>query len=114
MYKHALPPGFVLKKDKKKAEEKKGEEISIEELVEHKRAELGANNKKLTPVSLQTFVAWKKRKLREKAESEKKEENEKKKKMKQGMTIGMSGRDMFLYDPKMLNDEVRQSFEFFG
>jgi len=105
MYKHALPPGFVLKKDKKKAEEKKGEEISIEELVEQKRAELGANNKKLTPVSLQTFVAWKKRKLREKAESEKKEENEKKKKMKQGMTIGMSGRDMFLYDPKMLNDE---------
>lgn len=31
-YRHALPPGFVLKKDKKK--EEKSEEISIEDLVE--------------------------------------------------------------------------------
>lgn len=33
MYRHALPPGFVLKKDKKK--EEKEEEISLEELVEN-------------------------------------------------------------------------------
>lgn len=32
MYRHALPPGFVLKKDKKK--EEKEEEISLEELIE--------------------------------------------------------------------------------
>lgn len=32
MYRHALPPGFVLKKDKKKEETE--EEISLEELVE--------------------------------------------------------------------------------
>lgn len=31
-YRHALPPGFVLKKDKKK--EEKSETISIEDLVE--------------------------------------------------------------------------------
>lgn len=53
-------------------------------------------------MTLQTFVAWKKRKLREKAEQEMKDNEEKKKKMKQGLTIGMSGRDMFTYDPKML------------
>lgn len=63
---------------------------------------MSAQHKQLTPVTLQTFVAWKKRKLREKAEQEMKDNEEKKKKMKQGLTIGMSGRDMFTYDPKML------------
>lgn len=33
MYRHALPPGFVLKKDKKK--EEKEDEISLEELIEN-------------------------------------------------------------------------------
>ena len=32
IYRHALPPGFVLKKDQKKAE--KGEELSLEDLIE--------------------------------------------------------------------------------
>ena len=57
-------------------------------------------------MNLQTFVAWKKRKLREKAENEKKESDKKKKNMKDGLTVGMSGRDMFLYDPKMVSNEV--------
>lgn len=34
MYRHALPVGFVLKKDKKK-EENEEEEISLEELIEN-------------------------------------------------------------------------------
>ena len=105
-YRHALPPGFVLKKDKKKEEKK--EEISIEELVEQKRAELSAQNKSLTPITLQTFVAWKKRKLREKKAREQKENEDKKKKMKQGFTVGMSGRDMFMFDPKMVSNEVKK------
>lgn len=33
MYRHALPAGFVLKKDKKKDE--KEDEISMEELIEN-------------------------------------------------------------------------------
>merc|ERR1711976_168932 len=33
-YRHALPPGFVLKKDKKKMDEQKEDEISLEELIE--------------------------------------------------------------------------------
>ena len=108
-YRHALPPGFVLKKDKKKEEKK--EEISIEELVEQKRAELSAQNKSLTPITLQTFVAWKKRKLREKKAKEQKENEDKKKKMKQGFTVGMSGRDMFMFDPKMVSNEVKKNRE---
>lgn len=88
MYRHALPPGFVLKKDKKK--EEKAEEISLEELIENEvkilevlnmstlhyvvsnqkdcfifwqRAALGHN---VTRITLETFLAWKKRKKQEK------------------------------------------------
>lgn len=61
MYRHALPPGFVLKKDKKK--EEKEEEISLEELIENERAALGPN---VTRITLETFLAWKKRKRQEK------------------------------------------------
>ncbi len=70
-------------------------------------------------MTLQTFVAWKKRKLREKAEAEKAAMDEKKKNMKSGLTIGMSGRDMFTFDPKMVSNGVSKSgfsrgaFEFF-
>ena len=99
----------LLKIQDKKKEEKK-EETSIEELIEQKRSELSAQNKSLTPVNLQTFVAWKKRKLREKADQEKKDRESKKKKMKDGLTVGMSGRDMFLFDPKMVSNEVSLLF----
>ncbi len=107
MYRHALPKGYVLKKDKKREEKK--EEISIEELIEEKRAELGSKDTKLTPVTLQTFVAWKKRKLAEKAAAEKKESEDKKKNLKAGLTVGLSGREMFLFDPKMVGNQVRKA-----
>lgn len=93
-----------MKKDKKKEEKK--DEISIEELIEQKRAELSAQNKSLTPVNLQTFVAWKKRKIMEKNEQIKKENEKKANKVKQGFTVGMSGRDMFTYDPNLVGNEV--------
>lgn len=41
IYRHALPPGFVLKKDLKKEEKK--DEISLEDLIERERANLGPN-----------------------------------------------------------------------
>jgi len=68
-YKHALPPGFVLKKDKKRMDKEK-EEISIEDLIEKERATLSSGT--LTKVTLETFVAWKRKKLKEKADAEKK------------------------------------------
>ncbi len=66
-YKHALPEGYVLKKDKQKMEKEK-EEISLEDLIEKERATLDTT--KLTKVNLETFVAWKKKKLREKKATE--------------------------------------------
>ena len=60
----------------------------------------------LTPVTLETFVKWKKRKLREKAEAAKEEDATKKDKAKSGQTTGLSGREMFLYDSNMVREEV--------
>lgn len=39
---HALPPGFILKSEKKAMEEQR-EKISIEDLIEKERAALGSN-----------------------------------------------------------------------
>ncbi|KAK3915447.1 Zinc finger CCCH domain-containing protein 15-like protein [Frankliniella fusca] len=95
IYRHALPPGFVLKKDKKK---EKKEEISLEDLIERERAALGS---KLTKVTLETFIAWKKRKLKEKAENAAKEEEKKRQDFKAGRQVGISGREMFSFNPEL-------------
>ena len=60
-----VPVLFTLLQDKNR--EDKTESISIEELIEQKRAELSAQAN-LTPVTVQSFIQWKKRKLLEKAE----------------------------------------------
>ncbi|CAB1329184.1 unnamed protein product [Coregonus sp. 'balchen'] len=59
MYHHALPDGFVLRKDKTK-EENLEEKISLEELIEN--GPLGPN---VTRITLETFLVWKRRKRRE-------------------------------------------------
>merc|ERR1711874_766083 len=52
------------------------------------------------------FVAWKKKKLKERADTEKKENLKKKKDFKDtGATLGMSGRDMFMMDPNILSKQ---------
>ena len=58
-----LPLTFLQDKNR----EDKTETISIEELIEQKRAELSAQAN-LTPVTIQSFIQWKKRKMLEKAE----------------------------------------------
>jgi len=98
-YRHMLPKGFVLKKDRKRME-KEAQAISIEELIEKERANLDTS--KLTKVTLETFVAWKKKKLKEKALADKKEKKEKEKKGT------VSGRDLFLKDPAMLARHVEE------
>jgi len=99
-YRHALPKGFVLKKDKLKKEQDEAV-ITIEELVETERAKLDSS--KLTKITLQTFVAWKKKKLKERADAAKKEKDKKKKDYSTGNVTGMSGRDMFMMDPNIMS-----------
>lgn len=105
-YRHALPPGFVLKKDKKKEEKK--EEISIEDLVEKERAQLGHN---LTRITFDTFQAWKKKKLSEKREKQKKEEDRKRAEFKAGRSVGLSGRDMFTFRPELADEDAMEEGE---
>merc|ERR1719295_2118735 len=102
MYKHALPKGFVLKKDRKRMEKDK-EEISLEDLIEKERANLDTT--KLTKVTIETFVAWKKKKLKEKKEAADKVKDKKKKDLKSGQTGGLSGKDIFTFNPSIVQGE---------
>ncbi|XP_015247873.1 zinc finger CCCH domain-containing protein 15 [Cyprinodon tularosa] len=100
MYRHALPPGFVLKKDKKK--EEKEEEISLEELIESERAALGPN---VTRITLETFLAWKKRKRQEKVDKAREEMEKKKADFKAGKSLIVSGREVFEFRPELVDDD---------
>ncbi|XP_044271709.1 zinc finger CCCH domain-containing protein 15 homolog isoform X2 [Tribolium madens] len=96
IYRHALPPGFTLKKDKKKDD--KRDEISLEDLIEKERAALGSTQ---TKVTLETFLAWKKRKIQEKKDAAKREEDKKRTDFKAGKQVGLSGREMFSFNPEL-------------
>lgn len=101
IYRHALPPGYVLKKDKKKEDKK--DEISLEELIESERASLGSTT---TKVTLETFLAWKKRKLEEKRLLALEDEKKKMKDYKAGKQFGISGREMFSFNPDLVHDAM--------
>ncbi|XP_056635317.1 zinc finger CCCH domain-containing protein 15 homolog [Diorhabda carinulata] len=100
IYRHALPPGFVLKKDKKKLEDKSNE-ITLEDLIEKERAALGS---KQTKVTLESFLAWKKRKIQEKKDQLQKDEDKKRNEFKAGRQVGLSGREMFSFNPELAKD----------
>ncbi|XP_037283663.1 zinc finger CCCH domain-containing protein 15 [Rhipicephalus microplus] len=102
-YRHAVPPGFVLKKNKKNIDEAKAEDtLTIEDLIETERAKLGGN---LPRITLEIFLAWKKAKIREKQDSEQKERDRKRDEFKAGRSIGLSGRDMFTFRPELAQDD---------
>ncbi|KAM6996979.1 zinc finger CCCH domain-containing protein 15 [Tautogolabrus adspersus] len=100
MYRHALPPGFVLKKDKKK--EEKEEEISLEELIENERAALGPD---VTRITLETFLAWKKRKRQDKIDKAHDEMEKKKADFKAGKSLVVSGREVFEFRPELVDED---------
>lgn len=94
IYRHALPPGYVLKRDLLAP----GEEASgllLEEELENERHQIKTG----TPVTFERFVKWKeeKRLAREK-EDEKKRLEEAKKSGGKGLNV-LSGRALFTYDP---------------
>mmetsp|Transcript_27468 Transcript_27468/g.38822 ORF Transcript_27468/g.38822 Transcript_27468/m.38822 type:complete len:305 (-) Transcript_27468:88-1002(-) len=103
MYVHKLPPGFKLKDpNEKKKEENTGP--SIEEQIEEKRAELDKSN--LTPVTLESFMAWKEKQKKIKAEAvEAKRLEDNDKKLGKGGVRGLSGRALFEFDPSLFVDD---------
>jgi len=102
MYRHALPPGFVLLKKDKKKDEKEEEKISLEELIENERAALGAN---VTRITLETFLAWKKRKRQDKVERAMEDMEKKRADFKAGRSLGVSGREVFEFRPDMVDED---------
>ncbi|XP_072837359.1 zinc finger CCCH domain-containing protein 15 [Pogona vitticeps] len=104
MYRHALPPGFVLKKDKKK--EEKEEEISLEDLIEKERAALGAN---VTKITLESFLAWKKRKRQEKINKAEQDMERRKADFKAGKALVISGREVFEFRPELVDADDEEA-----
>lgn len=75
----------------------------IEEIIEERRAALPPGG---TPVTLETFKAWKEKREAERLERVEQErlENAKKTGGNKGL-VGMSGRDLFTYDASLFKDE---------
>lgn len=104
MYRHRLPPGFVLKSVKKEQDAAdKANEISLEEFLETARHQLGSN---LTPVTTETFTAWKQRRVDKKAAEEDAMESKKKQQAQANKMHGLSGREVFSLNPSMFEDEM--------
>lgn len=102
-YRHALPPGFVLKSQKKAAEDAaKANAISLEEFLEVERHKLGPN---LTPVTPETFAIWKKTRMDKKEAEQEALRKTKDAQHAVGKNVGMSGRDLFQYNPEWFQDE---------
>ena len=93
----------MLKRERKALEDQK-ENISLEDLIESERAALGAN---VTKVTLESFLAWKKRKIEErKMQLVKDEEKKRNEFVKHGRLVGLSGREMFTFNPDLIaNDD---------
>ncbi|KAG8906814.1 hypothetical protein FRB99_006081 [Tulasnella sp. 403] len=92
IYRHALPPGFVLKSQKKAAEEaEKANTISLEEFLEVERHKLGSN---LTAVTPETFAKWKQTRMDKKDAEAQAVQKAKETQQAAGKYTGMSGRDL--------------------
>lgn len=102
-YRHALPPGFILKSEKKAAEEAaKANVISLEDFIETERHKLGSN---LTPVTPETFAVWKKTRMDKKLAETDALRKAKEQQNAAGKNTGMSGRDLFQFNPEWFEDE---------
>lgn len=111
-YRHMLPPGYVLNRDK--GEEGKEEEgaLTLEERIEEERAALQSDN--LTPVTPESFAAWKERRAaKRQAELEAKIKAEESKGRKdKGQMAFMSGKALFTYDPSLFKDDEDAADEY--
>jgi len=113
-YRHSLPAGYVLKKATIVEEEDEEEEISIEDQIEIERAALPSGG---TPVTEETFKQWLIKRAENKRDAEEKERqaiiDASAKKGQKG--IGLSGRDLFTYDPSLfIDDDGAAGHELYG
>ncbi|ERE91788.1 zinc finger CCCH domain-containing protein 15 [Cricetulus griseus] len=105
MHRHVLPPGFVLKKDKKKEKEY---EISLEDLIERECSALGPN---VTKITLESFLTWKKGKRQEKIDKLGQDMERQKADFKAGKALVISGPEVFEFCPELVNDDDEEAYD---
>jgi hypothetical protein len=102
-YRHALPPGFVLKSKQKEEKVDEEEQPDIGEKIEEQREKLDLS--KCTKVTYESFLAWKEQKRLKYEDEVDKKKREVEKKGGSGL-VGMTGRDLFRYDPSLFVDDA--------
>lgn len=110
-YRHALPPGFVLKGAAPAKKESTEDQISLEEFLETERYRI----EKRTPVTKETFLQWKADRKAKQAAEERAREREKEAQIKAGKMLHASGRDLFMYNPEAFmgaDDEEAMDVEY--
>lgn len=95
-YRHALPPGYVLKSQMKALLEEESEKISVEEEIENQRSKLISS----TPMTTELFVEWKKKKREEREAQMALQIAERAKNDR------MSGRELFMTDASWFVDDI--------
>lgn len=102
-YRHALPPGYVLKRDltKDNSDDPNEASISLEEFLETERF----NIDKKTPVTAESFAKWKADRRAKAAEEEARLAKAREAEVKAGRLGHVSGRDLFTYSPDLFKDD---------
>ncbi|XP_061351348.1 zinc finger CCCH domain-containing protein 11-like [Gastrolobium bilobum] len=95
-YRHALPPGYVLKSQMKALLEEETEKISIEEEIENQRAKVTTT----TSMTPELFFQWKNKKIEERDANLAAQQAERAKNDR------MSGRELFLSDASWFVDDA--------
>jgi uncharacterized protein with PIN domain len=95
-YRHALPPGYVLKSQMKALLEEESEKIAIEDEIEDERKK----TKTSTPMTTELFMEWRRKKAEEKEASQAALRTERAKNDR------MSGRELFMADASVFVDDA--------
>ncbi|XP_024524223.1 zinc finger CCCH domain-containing protein 11 isoform X1 [Selaginella moellendorffii] len=101
-YRHALPPGYVLKSQMKALLEEEAEKLSIEEEIEEQRTKVSTT----TPLNATIFSEWKKRKEQER------EAMLAQKRAERAKNDRMSGRELFASDASLFVDDLEACDEY--
>ncbi|KAK1415635.1 hypothetical protein QVD17_31419 [Tagetes erecta] len=95
-YRHALPPGYILKSQMKALLEEEANKLAIEDEIEEQRSKV----KTTTPMTTDLFMQWKKKKMDEKEAGLAAQRAERAKNDR------MSGRELFLSDASVFVDDA--------
>jgi len=106
IYRHALPQGYVLKRDLNAIKDDDGEKERLEDLIDKEIYNL--DRKKLTPVTHDKFLEWKKKRMDRKKKEH--EERLKKELMEAGHKTKfskiLSGKSLFVFQPNIFTDDL--------